>query len=246
VSPYAPADRLHLGVAFYPEHWPPERWPEDIGLMAAAGVSVVRMTDFAWAALQPAADTFETDWLAEAIEQLAAANIAVVLATPSASPPPWLIDAHPEALAVDAAGRRLEIGRRCHGCVSAPAFVDAAVRVARVLAERFGQDERVIGWQIDNEYNRVCHCDICRAAFQAFLRERYGSLDELNRRWSTHYWSARYDRWEQIPLPSPVFDDSVPDASLPIVPAGLDRLDPPVPPRRRLDHPQLHDLVRRL
>jgi beta-galactosidase len=208
MSAYPPADRLHLGVAFYPEHWPSDRWPEDIRLMAAAGVNVVRMGDFAWAALQPAPDSFETDWLAEAIEQLAAAGIAVVLATPSASPPPWLIDVHPEVLAVDAAGRRLEIGRRCHGCVSAPAFVDAAVRVARVMAERFGRDERVIGWQIDNEYNRVCHCDICRAEFQVFLRGRYASLDELNRRWSTHYWSGLYDRWEQIPLPSPLSDDA--------------------------------------
>jgi beta-galactosidase len=112
--------KLHLGAAYYPEHWPEERWPEDIRLMKAAGFSVVRMGEFAWSAFEPAEGEFHFDWLERAIELLAENSIVTVLGTPTAAPPAWLTQKYPGTLAVDENGRRYEHGRRCHYCVNSP------------------------------------------------------------------------------------------------------------------------------
>jgi beta-galactosidase len=195
------ATRLHLGAAYYPEHWPEERWPEDIRLMKEAALTVVRMAEFAWSTMEPSAGKFNFAWLERAIEKLATAGIVSVLGTPTAAPPAWLVEKHPDLLAVDENGRRVQFGNRCHYCVISPEFHDAILRIVQAMGKYFGSNPNVIGWQIDNEYNRVCYCDRCRRLFQQFLADKYGSLDVLNQRWTTAYWSQTYSAWEQIPLP---------------------------------------------
>jgi beta-galactosidase len=192
---------LRFGAAYYPEHWPEERWPEDIRLMQAASFTVVRMGEFAWSTFEPSTGQFNFGWLDRAIDQMAAAGIATVLGTPTASPPAWLIGQYPDLLAVDDTGRRVQFGNRCHYCVNSTDFQNAVQRLVGALAEHFGPNPNVIGWQIDNEYNRICYCDCCRTQFQQFLAAKYGSLENLNGRWSTAYWSQTYSAWEQIPLP---------------------------------------------
>lgn len=202
MSPYpSSSPRLHLGAAYYPEHWPEERWTEDIRLMREAGFTVVRMAEFAWSTLEPAEGEFHFDWLERAIALLAEANISTVLGTPTAAPPAWLVDKHPEILAVDENGRPVQFGNRCHYCVNSETFHAATRRIVSAMAARFGQNPHVIGWQLDNEYNRVCYCERCRALFQRYLADRFGSLEALNRHWTTRYWSQTYSAWEQIPLP---------------------------------------------
>jgi beta-galactosidase len=196
-----PAGRLDLGAAYYPEHWPQERWPEDIRLMREAGLSVIRMAEFAWSTMEPAAGVFDFDWLDRAISMLADAGIETVLGTPTAAPPAWLVQQHPDLMAVDERGRRVQFGNRCHYCVTSPDFHAAARRIARAMAERFGQHPSVIGWQLDNEYNRVCYCERCQARFRQFLQESFGTIAALNDAWATVYWSQTYTSWEQIPLP---------------------------------------------
>jgi len=193
--------RLHLGAAFYPEHWPEERWPEDIRLMREAGMTVMRMAEFAWSTLEPAAGQFDFDWLERVITMLAEANMVSVLGTPTAAPPAWLVQQHPDMMAVDQSGRRVQFGNRCHYCVNSPEFHAATRTIVNAMAQRFGDNPHVIGWQLDNEYSRVCFCDRCRELFQRYLSDKYGSLDALNRHWTTGYWSQTYSAWEQIPIP---------------------------------------------
>lgn len=193
--------RLHLGTAYYPEHWPEERWAEEIRLMKELGISVVRMGEFAWSTFEPTEGEFHLEWLERVIALLAEAGIVSVLGTPTAAPPAWLTQAHPEVLAVDEYGRPAQHGNRCHYCVNAPEYHAAARRIVEVLAQRFGPNPYVVGWQIDNEYNRVCYCARCRKLFQQYLADKYETLEALNERWTTRYWSQTYSAWEQIPLP---------------------------------------------
>ncbi len=192
---------LHLGAAYYPEHWPEDRWSEDIHLMQMAGLTVVRLGEFAWSTLEPTAGEFHFDWLDRAIAKLAAAGIDSVLGTPTAAPPAWLVQQHPDLLAVDESGHRVQFGNRCHYCVNSPELHAATRRVVGTMAEHFGSNPKVIGWQIDNEFNRVCTCDRCKHLFQQFLARKFGSLKALNEHWSTRYWSQTYSAWEQIPIP---------------------------------------------
>jgi beta-galactosidase len=110
----SPTARLHVGAAYYPEQWPESRWPADIALMRAAGLTVARMGEFAWSAMEPAAGEFDFGWLERAIDQLAAAGLVTVLGTPTAVPPAWLVQQYPDLMAVDDSGRRVPFGDRCH------------------------------------------------------------------------------------------------------------------------------------
>ena len=195
------APPLHFGAAYYPEQWPQQRWAEDIRLMKDAGFTVVRMAEFAWSSMEPAEGQFDFDWLELAIAQLAEAGIQTVLGTPTAAPPAWLTQTHPSTLAIDETGRRVQHGNRCHYCVNSPDYHAAAKRIAGAMAERFGKNPHVIGWQIDNEFCRPCFCETCQTEFIRFLKSRYRDLETLNRRWSTAYWSQTYFNWEQMPVP---------------------------------------------
>lgn len=201
MTPRHHSDRIHIGSSFYPEHWDESQWGNDIRLMKEAGFTVARMAEFAWSTMEPSAGKFAFDWLERAITQLAEAGIVSVLGTPTAAPPAWLVRQYPDTLAVDESGRRVQFGNRCHYCVNSPELHTATLRIVSAMAERFGSNPNVIGWQIDNEFNRVCYCEHCQKSFQQFLRDKFGSLDELNKHWSTAYWSQTYSAWEQIPIP---------------------------------------------
>ena len=193
--------QLHLGASYYPEHWPEDRWPEDIRLMREAGLTVVRMGEFAWSSLEPSAGEFRFDWLERVISLLASAGIVTVIGTATAAPPNWLVQQHPDLLAVNTNGQRAQVGNRCHYCATSPEFYAAVQRLVNAMGERFGSNPSVIGWQFDNEFHRICFCDRCRRLFQDYLQDQYGSLENLNERWSTRYWSQTYSAWEQIPIP---------------------------------------------
>jgi beta-galactosidase len=193
-------NRVRLGVAYYPEQWPRDRWELDAALMADAGLSIVRLGEFAWSTIEPSRGEFDLEWLDEAIGILAERGLDVVLGTPTAAPPAWLVEEHPEILPVRTEGR-VRFGHRRHYCPNQPAFQEASEAIVTVLAERFGHDRRVIGWQVDNELGGRCLCQTCAAVFRDWLRERYGSLDALNDVWGTVFWSQTYNRWSQIPLP---------------------------------------------
>lgn len=193
--------RLYVGSAYYPEQWPESEWKKDIRLMAEAGFNVARLGEFAWSTLEPGPGDIHFGWLQSAIAQLARAGIQTVLGTPTAAPPAWLVTRYPDILALDETGRRVQFGNRCHYCVNSPDYHEAVRRLISRMAEAFGKHPNVIGWQIDNEFNRYCYCPHCEQLFHEFLAQRYGTLDELNRRWTTAYWSQAYDAWEQIPLP---------------------------------------------
>jgi beta-galactosidase len=196
------SQQLHFGTSYYPEQWPEERWPEDIRLMREAGLTVVRMAEFAWSSMEAGTGKFNFDWLDRVINLLATEGIETVLGTPTAAPPAWLVQKYPDLLAVEESGRRVQVGNRCHYCVNSPEFHVATRRIVKAMARRFGNNPHVIGWQIDNEFNRVCYCERCQSLFQQFLQEKYKSLENLNEHWSTSYWSQTYSTWEQIPIPN--------------------------------------------
>jgi beta-galactosidase len=195
--------RIRLGTAYYPEQSSRERWALDAELMADAGLSLVRMGEFAWAELEPEAGRFEFGWLDDAIDVLAARGLDVVLGTPTATPPMWLVREHPDVVPVAADRHRVGFGNRRHCCPNAPAFLAATDRIVAALGERFGADARVCAWQIDNELGGRCWCDHCRTAFQRWLVRRYETIEVLNERWGTAFWSQRYDTWEEVGLPAP-------------------------------------------
>lgn len=192
---------MYFGAAWYPEHWPEARWAEDVRLMREAGMTVCRIAEFAWSTMEPNEGVYEFGWLERAVALLHENGMAVVLGTPTAAPPAWLTHHHPDTLAIETNGRPAQHGNRCHYNPGSVTYQRYVRRVVEQMAKRFGQDSRVIGWQIDNEYNRIDYSDDSRRKFQSFLKEQYGSIDSLNAHWATAYWSQTYADWNEIPLP---------------------------------------------
>ncbi len=192
---------MHLGAAWYPEHWPESRWETDVRLMKEAGMTVCRIAEFAWSTMEPFEGVYHFEWLEKAVALLHQFGMGVVLGTPTAAPPAWLTNRYHDTLAVDENGQTATHGNRCHTASNSATYLKFCRKIATEMAKRFGQDSRVIGWQIDNEYNRVDYSEHSRRQFAHWLKEQYTTLEALNSHWSTAYWSQTYTSWDEIPIP---------------------------------------------
>lgn len=197
---------FELGVCYYPEHWPEKLWADDFKRMRDAGLSVVRMGEFAWSIFEPEEGRYDFALFDRALAAADKAGIKVILGTPTATPPAWLTSRHPEVLNADAQGHPYQHGQRRHYNYSSPVYLEYCARITRAMADHFGRHPAVIGWQIDNELN--CEIDVFYStadhdAFRAWLQRRYGTLEELNAAWGAVFWNQTYTDWAQVRLPGP-------------------------------------------
>jgi len=195
-----------FGVCYYPEHWPQSQWDQDAAMMAELGLTYVRIGEFAWSRLEPNPGEYNFDWLDAAIASLTHAGLKVVMGTPTATPPKWLIDQYPEILPVDPdTGCTRGFGSRRHYDFSSADYLRESLRITEALAKRYGNHEGVFGWQTDNEL--CCHdtalsgSALARDAFQDWCQQHYTSIDKLNNDWGNVFWSMEYRDFSEIELP---------------------------------------------
>ncbi|WAP52988.1 beta-galactosidase [Arthrobacter sp. ATA002] len=195
---FAEQGSLFFGADYNPEQWPEEVWPQDIALMQDAGINLVTVGVFSWAQLEPEEGRWNFGWLDRILDLLHDGGIRVDLATPTASPPPWLGHRYPGSLPQDADGRTLWYGSRNQFNPSSSAYRRAAASVTEALARRYGSHPAVAMWHVGNELGQVSFDDETAHAFRGWLQKRHGSLEELNAAWGTAFWSQRYSSWEEI------------------------------------------------
>lgn len=199
-------NRLLHGGDYNPEQWldRPDILEKDLDMLEESGCNVVSLGIFSWSTLEPEEGVFRFEWLENIINKLYERGISVILATPSGSRPKWLADKYPEVLRVDAERRRALYGFRHNHCYTSPVYREKTAIINRKLAERFGKHPAVILWHISNEFGGECHCPLCQEAFRSWLKEKYKTIENLNDKWSTTFWSHTYNSFEQIESPSPV------------------------------------------
>jgi len=207
-----------LGVCYYPEHWPEAWWAQDARRMREAGISYVRIAEFAWSVYEPTRGQFNWGWLDRAIDTLGAAGLKVVLGTPTCTPPKWLVDECPEMIPYDEQGRPRGFGSRRHYTFSSKAYVAESRRIVEILVQRYGKNRYVDGWQTDNEYG--CHDSILSwgpedlKGFREWLRRKYQSPDQLNEAWGNAFWSMNLQSFDQVSLPNLAVTETNPAAKL--------------------------------
>lgn len=193
--------KIYIGAAYYPEHWPKERWSKDIQMMKEAGINVLRMAELAWSFLEPEDSGFDFGWLDEFISMAYKEGIEVILGTPIEATPTWLNNMHPEIIAADEFGR-IHGGRGRH-CYNNENFIEHVERIVNEMAAHYASNPAVIGWQTDNEIRAAkCYCPKCTGLYRKWLQNRYGTLEKLNEEWGTRFWSQVYKSWDEVKLPA--------------------------------------------
>lgn len=195
-------NKIAYGGDYNPEQWPREVWDDDMRLFKKAHIDIVTLNVFSWASIQPSEDVYDFDRLDEIINLATDNGLKICLATSTGAHPAWMATRYPEILRVDNQGRKHKFGGRHNSCPNSPVYRKYAARLAEKLAERYGKRDNVVAWHISNEYGGECYCDNCEKAFRVWLKERYGTLDELNRAWNTAFWSHTFYDWDEIVLPN--------------------------------------------
>ncbi|MFC9248765.1 beta-galactosidase [Streptomyces sp. NPDC057136] len=190
--------RILFGGDYNPEQWPEEVWAEDARLMREAGVNSVTLGVFSWATIEPRPGAREFGWLDRLMDLMHAHGIGVVLATPTASPPPWMGAQYPETLPRAEDGSVIWYGSRQHFCASSPVYRRYSAALSEDLAARYANHPALTVWHINNEYCTHCWCDATAEHFRRWLANRYTTVPALNEAWGTAFWSQRYDSWAEI------------------------------------------------
>ncbi len=200
---FFPAKELNtVGVYYYPEHWDSTQWERDFKNMAKMGFEFTHFAEFAWAQLEPAEGKYDFKWLDRSLQLAAKYNLKVILCTSTATPPVWLVRKHPEVLATDEGGSQMDHGSRQHATFSSNYYRQYSMKMIEELAKRYGKDKRVIGWQLDNEPRRFL--DYGKDAPQRFrdwLKQKYTTIDAVNKVWGTNFWSGTYTDFQEINIP---------------------------------------------
>jgi beta-galactosidase len=195
-----------LGTCYYPEHWPEEIWAEDAKRMVETGLKWVRIGEFAWSRIEPNEDNFDWDWLDRAVEVLATAGLKIIMGTPTATPPKWILNKYPDMIALDENGNPRGFGSRRHYCFSHQGYRKECVRIVEKMAERYGKHPAVQSWQTDNEYG--CHGTTISYSYSAhdefrnWLAQKYQSPDAMNKAWGNVFWSMEYSEFSDVILPN--------------------------------------------
>lgn len=193
---------MKVGVDYYPEHWDKSMWEADASLMAETGVKVVRLAEFAWSRLEPREGEYDFSWLDEVIELFASKGIDVVLCTPTNCPPLWLYEKYPDAIQTGRDGRKIAIGIRGHRCYNNPDFLMLSDRIIELLSDRYKDNKAVVAWQIDNELEaNFCFCETCINRYREWLKDKYETLDNINKTYKNNVWSGEYSSWAQVDPP---------------------------------------------
>ena len=202
--------RFLFGCCYYPEHWERESMKRDLERIKGLGLNCIRMGEFSWSMYEREEGKYDFSLLEEATREAGRLGISVILGTPTAAPPRWLTEKHPEVLCANSQGTIMQHGSRQHHSHTSEIYLRYCAAITEAMVKHFSSFENVIGWQIDNEFN--CHrsesySESDAKIFRLWLKKKYGTIDALNAAWGNRFWSLEFNDFEQItcPLPSPAY-----------------------------------------
>jgi len=204
---FPPEQMMTIGVYYYPEAWPESQWERDISNIKKFGFEYIHLAEFAWAFMEPEEGRYDFAWLDKGVDLARKHGLKVVLCTPSATPPAWLARNHPDILMVRADGTRMNHGSREQADWSSLVYRRYVEKIVEKMAEHYGSNPTVWGWQLDNELSHygagMSYSPAAQERFRDWLREKYGTVERLNRDWGNSFWSQMYNSFDQVQMPNP-------------------------------------------
>lgn len=202
-APFFPEKQLTtVGVYYYPEHWDEMQWERDMQKIAAMGFEFIHLGEFAWVQMEPQEGRFDFAWLDRTVALAAKYKLKVIMSTPTAAAPVWLTRKYPETLKKRDDGTYFEHGGRHHSSFSSEVYRKYSMKIIAELAKHYGNDSRIMGWQLDNEpSSNVDYGNDALNRFRVWLKKKYSTIDNLNKAWGTSFWSGIYSDFNQINFP---------------------------------------------
>ena len=196
-------DLITTGIYYYPEHWKEDQWERDISKISEMGFQFVHLAEFAWFRMEPTEGKFDFVWLDKVVGLCAKHKLKVLLCTPSATTPAWMRANYPETFIMDGHYFRGEHGTRGLGSIVNPVYRRFVERIVSEMARRYGRNENIIGWQLDNEPDaKPDYSPSSQEAFRRWLKNKYKTIDALNAAWGAAFWSQWYADFEQVIIPN--------------------------------------------
>jgi len=196
-----------FGGDYNPDQWDDETLIQDISMLRQAGVNTVTLPVFSWTKMEPEEGKYEFGWLDKILDLLWKNGIHYFLATPTCAQPAWMSKKYPEILPVDISGRKRTHGMRVFFCVNSKIYRRKSAELITRMAEHYKSMPGLIGWHVANEYGTYCYCENCQNKFWSWLENRYGTLENLNKKWNTAFWNKTYMSFEEIMLPTELNDE---------------------------------------
>jgi len=212
--PYDQLKKIVYGGDYNPEQWDEATWEEDMRLFKLAGIDILTLNVFSWAAIQPSEDTYDFDRLDRIMELVRKNGMKVCMATSTGAHPAWMAKRHPDILRVDFEGRKRKFGGRHNSCPNSPTYRTYAPRLAEKLAERYKEYDNIVVWHIANEFGGECYCENCEKAFRGWLKEKYQTIDKLNQVWDTAFWGHTFYDWDEVVVPNALSEHFAEDLTM--------------------------------
>lgn len=208
---YYDEKRLLHGGDYNPDQWLdyPDILKEDLRLMKLANTNTMTVGIFAWSTLEPTEGNFNFEWLDKIIDDIYKQGGRIILATPSGARPAWMSQKYPEVLRTNDKREKMLHGGRHNHCFSSPIYRQKTQEINYKLAKRYGNHPALIMWHISNEYSGDCHCDLCQENFRNWLKNKYKTIENVNKAWWGPFWSHSYTDWSQIESPSSIGESAV-------------------------------------
>lgn len=195
-------EKVLYGGDYNPEQWSEDVWEEDMRIFALAGIDIVTLNVFFWASLQPDENTYCFEKLDKIMDLVEKNGLKVCMATSTAAHPAWMAKKYPDILRTEFNGMKRKFGSRHNSCQNSPTYQKYSVRLAKKLAERYQDRKCIVAWHVSNEYGGECYCENCEKAFRVWLKDKYQTIEELNRAWNTAFWGHTFYEWDEIVLPN--------------------------------------------